>query len=305
MRNASIIMLIVAAVLGALAVFGVNTLMNAQPGASTQPAAQPQQEMATVVVARRAMEFGTEITPELLREIPWAVADRPEGSFNSIDEILTGERRVALRAIAPGEVVLSDRISGFGGRAALSRIIEDGKVAVAMRVNDVTGTAGFILPSDYVDVLLTINPGGDSIQSTITDVILRNVRVLAIDQLANENQDGAVLVRAVVLELEIDDAQRVQLASTIGSLSLALRNITDAAEGESERVRTIRYSDLAPRQEEEARPQPARRVARAPVRRAPSPYTNMIVTRGLTSSTERVIRDRSPASNQLAGSGGQ
>lgn len=292
-------MLIVAAVLGALAVFGVNALMSAQPGGQPQQTAQPQQDMVTVVVARRAMEFGTEITPELLREIPWAVSDRPDGSFQSINEILNGERRVALRAIAPGEVVLSDRISGFGGRAALSQVIEDGKVAAAMRVNDVTGTAGFILPSDYVDVLLTTNPGS-SIQQTITDVLLRNVRVLAIDQLANENQDGAIVARAVVLELDIDDAQRVQLASTVGALSLALRNITDAAEGEDDRVRTIRYSDLQP-QQDEPEPTPTRTV-RAPVRRAPSPYTNMIVTRGLDSSTERVIRDRSPAASRLAGS---
>ncbi|PWE18598.1 Flp pilus assembly protein CpaB [Marinicauda salina] len=301
MRNASIIMLIVAAVLGVAAVIGVRALLT---GAGQQPAQQAEQaserrDMSTVVVARRPMEFGTEITPEMLREIPWAATERPEGSFRDVNEILTGERRVALRAIAPGEVVLADRISGFGGRAALSEVIADGKRAISLRINDVTGAAGFILPSDYVDVLLTTNPGRDA-QTAVTDVILQNVRVLAIDQIADESQGGAVVAKAATLEVEIEDAQRIALASTVGTISLALRNVMNAAEGEAERVRTIRYSDLGPSQqasedgdeesdEGEGQTAPARVVRAAP---RPSRYTSMIITRGLVSEQERVIRDR-------------
>lgn len=284
MRLTSIIVLAIALFLGAFAVIGVRAILASnQPVATT---AAPQQAATSVVVARQALEFGTEIQPELLREIPWAASERPEGSFSTINEVLNGERRVALRSIAPGELVLKDKISGYGGRATLSQIIEQGKRAITIRVNDVSGAGGFILPGDRVDVLSTIQPGDDRID-TITNILLEDVRVLAIDQIADESQEGAVVAKAATVEVDPEDAQRIALASTIGTLSLTLRNLTASAEGEEDAVKiankTIRYRDLGP----QSSPTVTSGVA------APSPYTSMRVVRGTSATSASVLRDRS------------
>lgn len=282
MRLTSILVLALAVFLGVIAVFGVRAMLANNQTTVVQPAAM--QETTTVVVARQPFEFGTEIQPEMLREIPWAAQERPQGSFASINEVLNGERRVALRSIAPGELILKDKVSGFGGRATLSQIIEEGKRAITIRVNDVSGAAGFILPSDRVDVLLTINPGGDRLQ-TYTNILLEDVRVLAIDQVASESQEGAIVAKAATLEVEVEDAQRIVLASTIGSLSLTLRNVLAAAEteeGEKAPNKTIRFRDLGP----ESSPTVA---ATGP--RPPSPYTSMRVVRGTAASSASVLKD--------------
>ena len=287
MRTVSLIVMAIAIILGVVAVVGVRGLINNNQTVAPVIVEAPS---STIVVARQQMEFGTELEPELLREIPWASDERPEGSFATVNEVLNGERRVALRSIAPGELVLKDRISGFGGRATLSQIIEKGMRAVTIRVNDVSGAGGFILPGDRVDVLLTVQPG-DGRLDMITDVILRDVRVLAMDQVLSENQEGALVARAATVEVESEDAQRIALASSVGSLSLALRNLEASAgaeEGEEEPVRTIRYRDLGP-----DKPAPS---ASRPV--APSPYTTMRVIRGTDASNASVLKDNSSQRSQ-------
>lgn len=290
MRTTTIVVLALAIILGIIAVAGVRGLLIANRSVQPVEVAAPQIE-TTVVVARAPLEFGTELQPELLREIPWASTDVPEGSFTSISEILNGERRVALRSIAPGELILKDRISGFGGRATLSQIIEKGKRAVTLRINDVSGAGGFILPGDRVDVLSTIAPTGDRLE-TKTNILLEDVRVLAIDQIASESQEGAVVAKAATLEVEPEDAQKIALASTIGQLSLTLRNLLssteEAEEDDGENLnRTISYRDLQPN-----RPQAA------PTASGYSPYTSMRVVRGTSASSASVLRDNTPRRSQ-------
>lgn len=279
MRNASIVMLVVAAILGGVAVLGVRALVLSSARQTAQ--LQPEQPtvMSTVVVANTFVEFGAVITPEMLREIPWAAPDHPAGTFRTISEILNGERRVALRAIAPGQLILTDRISGTGGRATLSQFLGVGMRAVSLHVNEVSGAAGFILPGDYVDVMLTVDADRDPRQAA-TYVILQNVRVLAIDQIADERRGGAFVAKVATLEVTIEDGQRIALASSVGNISLALRNVMHAAEGFNEAVRAIRFSDLEPNRLNGSAPAPRN-----------SPYTNMVVTRGVVSSNENVIRD--------------
>jgi pilus assembly protein CpaB len=282
MKFASIAVLGVAAVLGAVAVGGVNYLLQANTASA---AAEP--KALTIVVARQPLEFGTELQADLLREIPWRAPELPEGAFTSVSEIIGGERRVALRSIAPGELVLKDRISGFGGRATLSQIIAPGMRAVALRINDVSGTGGFVLPGDRVDVLSTIQPTDDRID-TVSDVLLRDVRVLAIDQTADDSQQGAVVAKAATLEVSSEDAQKIALASTIGSLSLSLRTLggdetSATADGPA---RTIRYTDLGPNRPAARPVQKTSKPAAAP---APSP--TMRVMRGATSSVVPVQKD--------------
>ena len=297
MRLTSIIVLGIAIAMGIIAVFGVRgMLQNSQDRAAQNEGATV--ATSTVVVARQPLEFGTQIQPELLKEIPWAATERPEGSFASIGEITDGERRVALRSIAPGELVLQDRVSGFGGRATLSQIIEPGMRAMTLRVNDVSGAAGFVLPGDRVDVIVTVQDGKD-LRDSISNILLQNVRVLAIDQLADESQEGAIVAKAATLEVKPDDAQRIALASTVGELTLSLRNLAPAeAEGagtEAIAAQTIRFDDLGPKK---AAAKPAARtsttVRKPAVKAAPSPYTTMKVIRGVESSKIEVLKDNEP-----------
>jgi len=221
MRNIAIGLLIVALLLGGAAVWGVRSLA---AGAQAQGV-----RTDGLVVAARPIAFGETLTPDLLKIQPWPKDARPEGSFKTLAE-LTGETpRVALRAIAANEPILASRVSGPGGRATLSALIEAGMRAVTIRVDDVFGVAGFVLPGDFVDVILTRPEGENSAsnENMRTDVLLQSVRVLAVDQLASENKDEPVVAKAATIEVSPEQAQKLALAAQVGTLSLALRGKVD------------------------------------------------------------------------------
>jgi pilus assembly protein CpaB len=152
--------------------------------------------------------------------VEWPAGAVPAGSFSSIGQLVkAGERRVALAAIERDEALLSWKVTGPGQRGTLSALITGDKKAVTIRVNDVLGVAGFLLPGDRVDVLLTRTEDKNS----YADVLLQNIRALGVDQLADERSEKPAVAKAVTLEVTTDEAQKLALASTVGSLSLALR----------------------------------------------------------------------------------
>lgn len=276
MRNTSLFILIAAVLLGLLAVAGVRGVMTAGAGAGSNDVA-----MTTVVVARKPLDFGNELSADALQEREWPADAVPEGSFAKIDEVVGAERRVALRSIAVGEPVLKDKVSGFGGRAALSQVILEGFRAVAVRITDVSGAGGFILPGDRVDVLLTLSTSGDRMD-TVTNILLQNTRVLAIDQEADESTGGAIVAKAATIEVLPEDAQRIALASSIGTLSLSLRNTSGEEADDAKANKTIRVKDLGPAQTEEQK---------AVVRATAPPYATINVIRGVESSRASVLRE--------------
>jgi len=113
--------------------------------------------------------------------------------------LLNGGRRVVLTAIEANEPILAAKITGPGQRATLSALLHEGMKAVTVRVNDVEGVAGFVLPGDRVDVMLS-RPG----PAPTTDVVIQDARVLAVDQIADERVDKPSVVKAVTLELDIN-----------------------------------------------------------------------------------------------------
>ncbi len=241
MRSSTIIMIAVAAVFGLLAVFVAQSWLNSQAEArlksmeaqKTKPTAT-----STLVVASKALRFGNELSESSLREMPWPVDAIPQGGFRSIHEMLGQGKRVVLTAIEANEPVLASKITGQGQRATLSAMLGDGRKAATIRVNDIDGVAGFVLPGDRVDVMLSrqIDKG-----NAINDVVLKNVKVLAIDQLADERSDKPSVAKAVTLDVDIAGAQKLALASQIGTLALALRKAGDA---EPTASRLITISDL-------------------------------------------------------------
>lgn len=245
MRFRSLLMLGLALVLGGLAVFLAQDWMQRQvpkaPVIVKQEA--PEFETTKVVVAATPLFFGNKIRRESLRLVDWPVTSVPPGSFKSFDELLgNDEERVSLRAIEVGEPVLQSKVSGFGGRAILSAVIAPEMRAVTIRVNDVNGVAGFVLPGDHVDVLLTRNlSGGGGKGNLITDVLLQNIKVLGIDQQASEQLDKPKVAKAVTMEVTQLQAQKLALAQKVGTLSLALRHLLNV---DAEAVRRVTLADL-------------------------------------------------------------
>jgi pilus assembly protein CpaB len=198
----------------------------------------------SIVVAGKPLRFGDELSSGALREMPWPDNALPVGAFGKIADV-TSSKRIVLMPIDTNEAVLASKITGPGQRATLSAMLGDGMKAVTIRVNDVEGVAGFVLPGERVDVVLT--RAGEK-NNAINDVVLQNVRVLAIDQLADQRADKPAVVKAVTLEVDPTDGQKVALAATVGTLSLLLRKAGDVVSADTRRV-TTRDLMTAPAQE--------------------------------------------------------
>ena len=198
----------------------------------------------SIVVASKPLRFGDELTSGGLSEMPWPDNALPAGAFGKIAD-LTSSKRIVLMPIDTNEAVLASKITGPGQRATLSAMLGDGMMAITIRVNDVEGVAGFVLPGERVDVVLT--RAGEK-NNAVNDVVIQNVRVLAVDQLADQRADKPAVVKAVTLEVDPTDGQRVALAATVGTLSLLLRKAGDVVSADTRRV-TARDLMTAPAQE--------------------------------------------------------
>ena len=243
MRLRAFLMLGLALVLAGVAVFLAQDWLQRQvPQAPVIVKQEPTIQTTKIVVAASPLFFGNKIRRESMRLVDWPVDSVPPGSFKDFDSLLDGdEERVALRAIEVGEPILEPKVSGFGGRAILSAVIAPDMRAVTIRVNDVNGVAGFVLPGDHVDILLTRNPGGGGNNGLITDVLLQNVKVLGIDQQSSEQTNKPKVAKAATLEVTQLQAQKLALAQKVGTLSLALRDLLNV---DAEAVRTVTVRDL-------------------------------------------------------------
>lgn len=185
-----------------------------------------QQDLVRIVVATQPLDFGAPLTVENTRLQNFPADSVPQGAFRTVNGALDGGR-VVLRPIVPGEPILASKVSGAGGRAVLSANLEDGKRAVAVPVTAVTGVAGFVRPGDTVDVLLTRKIPGPGAQSEdlMSDVILERVRVLAINQVASEQATEPQVGKTATLEVDLYQAQTLAIATKLGTLSMALRNV--------------------------------------------------------------------------------
>lgn len=240
MRASTIVMIGFAVLFGLLAVFVAQSWLNnqAEMRMKNMEAQNKPHATRTIVVAAKPLRFGTELTAALVREIPWSQDAVPTGAFISVSELLAGGRRVVLSAIEQNEPVLALKVTGAGQRATLSSLVADGMKAVTIRVNDVEGVGGFVLPGDRVDIVMTRQI--DKTQAS-TEIVLQNARVLAIDQSADERSDKPSIAKAVTLEVATASAQKLWLASSVGSLSLLLRK---AGETTAESTRRVTLSDL-------------------------------------------------------------
>lgn len=281
MRPSSLIMLAVALVFGVSAAFLAKFWLENQVPEPQIVDAKPAVDMGTVVVATGPLRFGNKVKRAHLREVQWPKGAIPEGAFAKISDLLQGDgKRVVLSAIEETEPVLKWKITGPGQRASLSALIGKNKKAVAIRVNDVQGVAGFVLPGERVDVLLTrtkVEEQGETSRpkTAFTDVLLENVRILAVDQLADDRTEKPSVVKTVTIEVTTDQAQKLALAGSVGVLSLALRSAGSIGADPSRRISLI---DLG------------KRTASSATQKSTGPTAVVVVTRAGARAEYSVVR---------------
>lgn len=184
-----------------------------------------------IVVAGADINLGTRLTPDLIRLADWPADSVPAGAFTNIQELDTRVTRVALQR---GEPVSGAKLALPGASGGLSAVVAEGKRAMTVRVNDVVGVAGFALPGNYVDILVSTQDNSvkqdnraDNRDQSISKLVLERILVLAIAQESGQSDTKPKVVNAVTLEVTPEQAEKLDLARSVGQLSLVLRNQVD------------------------------------------------------------------------------
>jgi pilus assembly protein CpaB len=203
----------------------------------------PSVRTTTVLVAARTLRFGERLDSANVTAAEWIAGNEPKGSFKTLEDLMEGaEARAALGTIEEGEPILGTKVTGEGQSATLSSLVGTSKRAITVPVDEVFGVAGFVLPGDRVDVVLTRTMKIGDPTSAQADVLLQNVKVLAIDQQADKREEVASVSRAVTLEVDIAMAQKLALGSSVGRLSLTLRA---AGSAHAEKPTSVSFADLS------------------------------------------------------------
>jgi pilus assembly protein CpaB len=204
--------------------------------AATDPAAA----LVTVVVAGRDIPFGQPIQPQMLQVMSWPRAALPPGAITDLDALIPKPGmppRRATHEMAQGELVLASKVSNFGEKVTIVQTLGENARAMAIRVDAETAVGGFVTPGDAVDIVLT--QGKDASLRAVT--ILQNIRVLGVDQQADQQSDQPLVARTVTVEVTPEQSQTLALAQKAGTLSLSLRSLDNA---EDKPLESIRLSDI-------------------------------------------------------------
>jgi len=181
----------------------------------------PVVELETVVAASIAIPFGTKVTERHLKVLEMPAEYAPPGSFTSIEDVID---RITVQPIVPGEILMQERFVEYDDGSTLAALVGKAMRAVTVRVDDVIGVAGFLLPGNRVDVLASRQ---DQNRRASAETILRDIKVLAVDQTAATEKNEPVIVRAVTLEVSPEQAETLVKAKEEGSIQLTLRNPLD------------------------------------------------------------------------------
>lgn len=251
MRIGSVLMAIVGMAVAGGSAYMMRDFVEAQNTAARNKA---ESAVVEVVVAGQDISFGQVIEAQNLTTIKWPVDAVPKGTFQEYGPLLPGRDqppRRAKRAISQGELILANKVSDFGEKVTIVQTLKPNHRAMALKVTAATAVGGFVTPGDFVDIVLT-QGGGDQLRAV---TIMQNIRVVGVDQVANEQSDQAVIARTVTVEVTPEQGQVLALAQQAGKLSLTLRNLEGNVD---EPLESTRLSDvmreLSPTPEDEPRP---------------------------------------------------
>lgn len=312
--------------LGASAAFGVMAIILARgwiqgavedefrqvPAANAQQSILPRPSIVRtqpVIIANADLLFGDQITPDVLRVVEMPEDTVPLDALTNLSDIFAEDYNefesgslIALTDIKMNEIILPHRVSGLGGRASLSARIRPGYRAAAVRVDDVTGVAGFVVPGDLVDVQYISEPNPEAdIPLFRSDIILQSIRVLAVDQSQNRGQDTPNVARTVTLEVSHMDAQALAIAQSRGRVSLVLRAVGEAMPSTT---KSLNSRELDARANSNSATKKPRRPIKVTPKKAPPPVANITVIRGEDTQSVSVKREGRPAVSGLDLAGG-
>lgn len=219
MKNTrAIVMIVISMIIGLVAVVVASRWVSQQAAVATNK----------VVVATRDIDLGTRLTPEMLKLVEWPSGSIPPGAIRDTGTLLKDEARVVRVSLARGEPVLESKLAPLGTKGGLSAVIKEGRRAITVRVNDVVGVAGFALPGNFVDIVVnTVDETHVTANRTISKIVLERILVLAVAQEVGRDETKPRVVNAVTLEVTPDQAEKIDLARSVGTLSLVLRNQID------------------------------------------------------------------------------
>jgi pilus assembly protein CpaB len=267
MKNKRAYVVMTVAILFGLAavIFASRWLLNQPGGASGR-----------IVVAAADISLGQRVTPEMFKLAEWPADSVPKGAFTDPKQL---DGRVLKTNVLMGEPVVEARLAPVGTQGGLSAVITEGKRALTVRVNDVIGVAGFALPGNYVDVIVStqkdVGPNQNAREQAISKIVLERILVLAVAQEVNRDETKPKVVNAVTLEVTPEQAEKLDLARSVGTLSLALRNQVDPQSARTDGATKVTLLPEAappapkpvPKPAPAARPAPVIVKAAAPVRR--------------------------------------
>lgn len=224
MRNKRLIIALLAAItFGLIAAVSVKQyLLSAQAFSRTNE----------VVVAKVAIPVGSRLIAEQLTVAQFPADVTPEGSITKIDPTLLD--RVVVTAISPREPITEAKLAPVGSLGGLSSVIPEGYRAMTVKVDDVVGVSGFIMPGTLVDVVVVIQPPkGTANEEMISKIVLQNIKVLASGQNIDKPKNDREVersIKAVTLQVTPEQAEKLALASSEGKLQLVMRNSVDQAD---------------------------------------------------------------------------
>jgi pilus assembly protein CpaB len=174
-----------------------------------------------VIVAERDLTMGTRLQPDMLQTLDWPKAAAIQGPLTSLDQAVG---RVIRTPLLRGEPLLQSKLAPMGEKGGLSSVLAPGQRAVTVKVNEIMGVAGFALPGNYVDVMVN-TPDGEN--QPVSKIVIERIQVLAVAQDVSTNESKPRVVNAVTLQVSPQQAEQIDLARSVGTLSLVLRSHSD------------------------------------------------------------------------------
>ena len=283
MRNTRALIMMVAAVIAGLGAVIIGARWLSQQATSSAN---------KLVVAGSDIDLGSRLTPAMLKAVEWPSGSMPKGAFANPADL---DSRVLRTSVLSGEPVLESKLAPMGSKGGLSAVVAEGKRAMTVRVNDVVGVAGFALPGNYVDIIVNTQEEGAkgmNKDQTISKIVLEHILVLAVAQEVGRDETKPKVVSAVTVEVTPEQAEKLDLARSVGTLSLTLRNQVDlkmaGTDGATKAKLLNTPEPIVTAQTEPVKPPVVKRkavkVAAAP---DPAPRSNCVeVIRGITRASE-------------------
>ena len=270
----ALLMILVSAVVAAMAVYLASRWVSEQTTLATN----------RIAVAAADIQLASPLTAEMVKLVDWPAGSMPPGAFSDAKLLQT---RVAKTSILRGEPILESKLAPEGTKGGLSAVIDNGMRAITVRVNDVIGVAGFALPGNYVDVVVNTQEEGGSggnKDRSISKIVLEHILVLAVAQEASRDETKPKVVNAVTLQVTPEQAEKLDLARSVGTLSLVLLNQIDPKSADTKGA--TKETLLQLRKPEPAKAQLVTKRVPLRVAVAPAPQNCVDVITGVQRSRE-------------------